>query len=70
MEECKKFVRALVVQLNAGRRERLRHEMQVFVESALARRGGWKAMKRERVKVDSRQPDLRGSEMRIRCTAV
>ena len=34
VEEYKKFVRALVVQLNAGRRElALRHEMQ-YLESA------------------------------------
>ncbi len=45
-----KFVRALVVQLNAGRRERLRHEMQYLSPLPAGR---LESMKRERVKVDS-----------------
>ena len=50
VEEYKKFVRALVVQLNAGRRERLRHEMQYLSPLPAGR---LESMKRERVKVDS-----------------
>jgi len=50
VEEYKKFVRALVAQLNAGRRERLRHEMQYLSPLPAGR---LESMKRERVKVDS-----------------
>jgi hypothetical protein len=50
VDEYKKFVRALVVQLNAGRRERLRHEMQYLSPLPAGR---LESMKRERVKVDS-----------------
>ncbi|HEY8671335.1 MAG TPA: IS21 family transposase [Terriglobales bacterium] len=51
VEEYKKFVRALVAQLNAGRRERLRHEMPYLSPLPAGR---LESMKRERVKVDSR----------------
>jgi hypothetical protein len=50
VDEYKKFVRALVIQLNAGRRERLRHEMQYLSPLPAGR---LESMKRERVKVDS-----------------
>jgi hypothetical protein len=50
VEEYKKFVRALVLQLNAGRRERLWHEMQYLSPLPAGR---LESMKRERVKVDS-----------------
>ncbi len=50
VDEYKKFVRALVTQLNAGRRERLRHEMQYLSPLPAGR---LESMKRERVKVDS-----------------
>jgi hypothetical protein len=50
VDEYKKFVRALVAQLNAGRRERLRIEMQYLQPLPAGRLEG---MKRERVKVDS-----------------
>ena len=50
VDEYKKFVRALVAQLNAGRRERLRIEMQ-YLRPLPA--GRLESMKRERVKVDS-----------------
>jgi hypothetical protein len=50
VDEYKKFVRGLVVQLNAGRRERLRHEMQYLSPLPTGR---LESMKRERVKVDS-----------------
>ena len=50
MDEYKKFVRALVIQLNAGRRERLRHEMPYLGPLPAGR---LESMKRERVKVDS-----------------
>ena len=50
VEEYKKFVRALVAQLNTGRRERLRHEMQYLSPLPVGR---LESMKRERVKVDS-----------------
>jgi hypothetical protein len=50
VDEYKKFVRALVAQLNAGRRERLRHEMQYLSPLPAGR---MESMKRERVKVDS-----------------
>ncbi len=58
VEEYKKFVRALVVQLNAGRRERLRRD--AVSESA----AGGAAGKHEAGAGESgfRQPDLRGSE--------
>lgn len=50
VEEYKAFLRALVKQLNAGRRERLRAEMQYLQALPASRLEG---MKRERVKVDS-----------------
>ena len=50
VDEYKKFVRALVAQLNAGRRERLRIEMQ-YLQALPA--GRLEGMKRERVKVDT-----------------
>jgi len=50
VDEYKRFVRALVAQLNAGRRERLRIEMQ-YLRPLPA--GRLESMKRERVKVDS-----------------
>ena len=50
VEEYKTFLRALVKQLNAGRRERLRIEMP-YLHALPA--GRLEAMKRERVKVDS-----------------
>lgn len=50
VEEYRTFLRALVKQLNAGRRERLRIEMQYLRELPAGRLEG---MKRERVKVDS-----------------
>jgi hypothetical protein len=50
VEEYKSFLRALVKQLNAGRRERLRIEMQ-YLQALPA--GRLESMKRERVKVDS-----------------
>jgi hypothetical protein len=50
VDEYKKFVRALVIQLNTGRRERLRHEMQYLSPLPAGR---LESMKRERVKVDS-----------------
>jgi hypothetical protein len=50
VEEYKKFLRSLVAQLNAGRRERLRNEMQ-YLRSLPA--GRLESMKRERVKVDT-----------------
>ena len=46
----KNFLRSLVAQLNAGRRERLRIEMQFLRELPAGR---LESMKRERVKVDS-----------------
>jgi hypothetical protein len=50
VDEYKKFVRALVAQLNAGRRERLRIEMQ-YLKPLPA--GRLESVKRERVKVDT-----------------
>jgi hypothetical protein len=50
VDKYKEFVRALVAQLNAGRRERLRHEMQYLSPLPAGR---LESMKRERVKVDS-----------------
>ncbi len=50
LEEYKRFLRALVEQLNAGRRERLRIEMQ-YLRPLPA--GRLESRKRERVKVDS-----------------
>ena len=50
VDEYKHFVRALVGQLNAGRRERLRIEMQYLRPLPTGR---LESMKRERVKVDS-----------------
>jgi len=50
VEEYKTFLRALVKQLNAGRRERLKIEMQ-YLQALPA--GRLEGMKRERVKVDS-----------------
>ncbi len=50
VEEYKTFLRALVKQLNAGRRDRLRIEMP-YLQALPA--GRLEAMKRERVKVDS-----------------
>jgi hypothetical protein len=49
-DEYKKFLRSLLAQLNAGRRERLRIEMQ-YLRPLPA--GRLESMKRERVKVDS-----------------
>ncbi len=49
-DEYKQFLRALLVQLNAGRRERLRHEMQYLRPLPSGRLEG---LRRERVKVDS-----------------
>ena len=50
VDEYKKLVRALVAQMNAGRRESLRIEMQYLQPLPAGRLEG---MKRERVKVDS-----------------
>jgi hypothetical protein len=50
VDEYKKFLRSLVAQLNAGRRERLRIEMQYLRPLPVGR---LESMKRERVKVDS-----------------
>ena len=50
VDEYKVFLRSLVAQLNGGRRERLRIEMQ-FLKPLPA--GRLESMKRERVKVDS-----------------
>lgn len=50
VEEYKKFLRSLVAQLNAGRRERLRIEMQYLRPLPPVR---LESVKRERVKVDS-----------------
>ena len=50
LDEYKKFLRSLVEQLNAGRRERLRVEMP-YLRPLPA--GRLESMKRERVKVDS-----------------
>jgi hypothetical protein len=50
LDEYKKFLRSLVEQLNAGRREKLRIEMQYLRPLPAGRLG---SMKRERVKVDS-----------------
>lgn len=50
VEEYKEFLRSLVAQLNAGRRERLRIEMQ-YLRPLPA--GRLESVKRERVKVDS-----------------
>ena len=49
-DEYKQFLRALLAQLNAGRRERLRHEMQYLRPLPSGRLEG---LRRERVKVDS-----------------
>ena len=50
VDEYKAYLRALVAQLNAGRRDRLRIEMQYLQALPTGRLEG---MKRERVKVDS-----------------